>query len=629
MFFSVGYTGRSIIYTGGDIRLREESFYIKGMTCVSCESVVKDSLSSVIGVHSVRVDYLSSKATIIYDEAIVDHPKMDYCLKAQGYTLKKKRSRVKDSLLFIGIFSFVFFLSFIFKMFNTSSIVTSFPIAHSGMSYGMIFLIGVLTSLHCIAMCGGINLSQTINPDLIQAPRTSQENSGYGYKLIPAFLYNFGRVVSYTLIGVLIGSLGSVFTVSESFRDFILLVAGLFMFIMGMNMLGLFPFFRYFVPRFSATKGEVSGKKALTKSPLMVGILNGFMPCGPLQAMQLYALSTGSPIMGGISMFLFCIGTVPLMFLLGATGSILSNIKGRSFSKKIIQTGAILVASMGVMMVFNSMNLSDIFYNNRHRMDFFRPHIENGIQIVRTDLLSNRYPRIVVVKDIPVRWEINADSKNINGCNYRFSITEYKIDHMLVPGENIIDFLPTNIGQFSISCWMSMIHGMVYVIESEEYFDIEEREKYHEPAGVLIYLDQVKVANLVAQTLYPSRECEIFQEVRIVLDEDGFEPAIIVVQKDVPLRLSIDIVYNDPGNLRIICSGLKTIFETQFGNNILEIHPTIDFDFSTSDHIFYGFVKVVDDLENIDIEAIKDDVFEHETMIYPEDDFETIKKEVQ
>jgi len=60
------------------------------------------------------------------------------------------------------------------------------------------------------------------------------------------------------------------------------------------------------------------------KGPFTVGLLNGLMPCGPLQAMQIYALSTGNPLKGALSMLLFSLGTVPLMFGLGALGSLLS-----------------------------------------------------------------------------------------------------------------------------------------------------------------------------------------------------------------------------------------------------------------------------------------------------------------
>lgn len=67
------------------------------------------------------------------------------------------------------------------------------------------------------------------------------------------------------------------------------------MFLMALSMLGVIPL----------RKVKISKGKLKTKSPFLIGLLNGLMPCGPLQTMQVYALSTGSPIKGTISMFLF------------------------------------------------------------------------------------------------------------------------------------------------------------------------------------------------------------------------------------------------------------------------------------------------------------------------------------
>jgi len=81
-------------------------------------------------------------------------------------------------------------------------------------------------------------------------------------------------------------------------------------------MLNIFPVLRKITPRMPKIFGrKISNAK--NKGPLLVGLLNGFMPCGPLQAMQLYALGTGSFIAGATSMFMFSLGTVPLMFGLG------------------------------------------------------------------------------------------------------------------------------------------------------------------------------------------------------------------------------------------------------------------------------------------------------------------------
>ena len=641
--------------------MRQETFFIGSMTCINCQYLIQETLVELSGVDSAKVDYLSGKAEVSFDETKIELSQIYTQIQDLGYSIIKKKSKSKSFFQFLGILLIIFLLSFVFKLFSTSQLATSFPIAQTGMSYGMVFIIGLLTSLHCIAMCGGINLSQTINVQMTQTLYS---------KLVPSFFYNTGRVISYTLIGALIGSLGSVLTVTDSFKNYILLFAGFFMLIMGINMLGMFPIFRYLTLRLpkqianhksQIANGELqvtspplppplrklhgggisSPKKS--RSPFIVGILNGFMPCGPLQAMQLYALSTGSAIMGAISMLLFCLGTVPLMFILGAMGSILSSVKGKSYSKKIMNAGAILVAAMGVVMILNGFSFSG--FHKKDGASSFNPVIVDGYQIVETTLYHNRYPNITVVKDVPVRWLYYAPEGSINGCNYRFSIREFDINHTFIEGVNIIKFLPTNTGRFTMSCWMSMIHGSINVIELGA--DPFQSDLHPQPAGVRIFLDQVGVAVVTtlaspeassdtteSRTEFSTTESRTefsttvrgqnIQEVNINLNDDGFEPSIVVVLRNIPLRLILNIESFDPGNFRFIVPAFKTIFETSMGENIIELLPEKDFDFSTGDHIFYGYIKVVDDLEDIDIESIKDDVFEHETMIYPEEEFGVI-----
>jgi hypothetical protein len=133
------------------------------------------------------------------------------------------------------------------------------------------------------------------------------------------------------------------------------LVAGVFMVIMGINMLGIFPWLRRLNPRMPKfIAARIGMEKARSNSPLIVGLLNGLMPCGPLQAMQIYALSTGNPFAGALSMFLFSLGTVPLMFGLGALSSVL----GRRFTQKVMTVGAVLVVVLGLSMFSQGWTLS-------------------------------------------------------------------------------------------------------------------------------------------------------------------------------------------------------------------------------------------------------------------------------
>jgi sulfite exporter TauE/SafE len=333
------------------------------------------------------------------------------------------------------------------------------------MGYGMLFVIGLLTSVHCVAMCGGINLSQCI-------PRPGVQGESQTAALRPSLLYNLGRVVSYTVVGGIVGALGSVLTLTGSFRGAIQLIAGVFMVIMGINMLGVFPWLRKLTPRMPRVFArKIDAEKGRSKSPLIVGLLNGLMPCGPLQAMQIYALSTGSPLTGALSMLLFSLGTVPLMFGRGAISSVL----GKKFTSKVVMVGASLVIILGLSMFSQGWSLSGL------SLDFTSGAavageragaanaadvvIADGYQIVNSTLRPGRYPEITVQAGTPVKWTIDAPKGSINGCNNRMFIREYGVEHQFATGENVIEFTPAKTGKFAYSCWMGMIRGSITVTE--------------------------------------------------------------------------------------------------------------------------------------------------------------------
>jgi sulfite exporter TauE/SafE/plastocyanin domain-containing protein len=483
-------------------------------------------------------------------------------------------------------------------------------------------------------MCGGINLSQCIAPAVPAGVPAAAGGGGGGAEkrlkvLVPSVLYNAGRVVSYTGTGILVGALGSVITVSGRFRGLVQLAAGIFMVIMGINMLGFFPGLRRFIPglpKFFTKK--IDRQKAGSRSPLFIGLLNGLMPCGPLQAMQLYALSTGSPLAGGISMFLFSMGTVPLMFGLGALSSLLST-RGPALTRRMTRAGAVLITVMGMTMLSYGFSLSGFNFDFAGRatginplasrtggtVGAFMPVIEKGVQLVNSTLSGGRYPAITVQQGLPVRWIIDAPAGSINGCNNRMIIREYGIEHRFRPGENVIEFTPSKTGKFTYSCWMGMIRSSITVVA--EGGGIAEAEPEPDigpsPAGVEIPTEHIGLAEI---------QEEGYQTVKIALRDDGIEPAVVVMQSALP---AVWIIHNDsldPGNRRLIFPAYYIQLEMKQGDNAIQLLPMGDFDFSTADNVFYGYVKVVDDLNDLDLEAIRAEVSGHETLIYPDAYFE-------
>jgi sulfite exporter TauE/SafE len=304
------------------------------------------------------------------------------------------------------------------------------------MSLGALFVLGLLTSVHCAAMCGGINLSQTVG------------RSG----IAPSLLYNLGRVVSYTLIGAVVGAIGAAVSFTPITQGVLKLAAGVLMLLMGVNMLCILPF-KISLPSLNL--------KSRSTAPLIVGLLNGLMPCGPLQSMQIYALSTGNALSGALAMLVFSAGTVPLMFGIGAIG----NIFKRSMSRAMT-VGAVLVCVMGLSMLTQGVTLSNIGGSVSVKPSAAsEPRASDGVQIVESTLPVRGYPNISVSKGIPAEWTISVPDGRLNGCNYAMYIPEYGVEWQFDYGDNLIEFTPLNAGKFTYYCWMGMQRGTITVTD--------------------------------------------------------------------------------------------------------------------------------------------------------------------
>ncbi len=604
--------------------IMEKELKIGGMTCVSCENRIERKLNQTEGIKTAIVSYSSGTAQISYDSEIITINNIIQLIEQLNYEVIEDTNPPKDTANHInkilGSAVIILALYTIMRRFGLFNLFNFFPQAEEGMDYGMLFIIGLLTSVHCVAMCGGITLSQCI-PQAVK--RKGEE--GKIASLRPSFLYNLGRVISYTLIGGIVGALGSVISFSGSFKGIVQLLAGVFMVIMGVNMLNIFPWLRKLNPRMPQIFARKINKEKNSNSPLYVGLLNGLMPCGPLQAMQLYALSTGDPFQGALSMLLFSLGTVPLMFGLGVLSSILS----QKFTKKVMSAGAVLIVVLGISMFNNGLSLSGfaIAASPFGTSDSSTvAQIQEGVQIVNTTLNSGRYEPITVQAGIPVKWTIIAENGSINGCNNRIFIPEYGIEKKFEIGENVIEFTPEKAGTYRYSCWMGMIRSTITVLDEGETAPPSEAEVQEddtgsyggsadganqpgdtnpigEPAGYKIPVDNVIVAEIENNK----------QTVEISLIESGFSPALIIMESAVETEWIIQADSLNEGNKTLLFPLYESIINLKEGENRLYILPFLDFDFSTIDYNYFGYVKVVDDINEIDIEAIKEEVSNYKT----------------
>ena len=591
--------------------VKEVILKIEGMVCVNCENLIEDILLDNNGVNKVEVSYTKGLAKINYNENKTSINDLIRVISENGYKViyfsnevnedlsnKNKKSKKRDIdcankdedntfLIIIIILGVILLL----KKFGVSNIFSVFPTPNENTSYSMLFIIGLFTSLHCVSMCGGINLSQCINyNDTIDKGTLST--------IKPAFLYNLGRVISYTIFGAIVGGIGSIISFTGWMQSLIQLIASIFMIIMGLNMLNIFPWLRKLNPRMP----KIFAKKFKSKnnnSPFFIGLLNGFMPCGPLQAMQIYAISTGSVTKGAISMFLFSLGTVPLMFGLGTLSSYMS----KKFSNKIMKFGAILVIVLGFSMFNNALALSGINFSQGSENDSgVRAEIQDNIQVVTTKLKGGTYEPIIVEVGKPVKWNIQVSNGSLNGCNNKIIIREYEIEKSLEMGDNIIEFTPTEAGTYTYSCWMGMLRSKIYVVNPGQEPEISENlqngldtlNKIN--SNYKISTDEVAVAKVSGNE----------QVVNINIENGRFTPAVIIIQEGLETKWSIN--NTDNKSISLAFPIYNQVVDMNKGDNEIYLIPSEDFTFAEENYNYFGYVKVVKDIDNINLDGIKEEV---------------------
>ena len=480
------------------MKILRKTLHIGGMSCVNCEHRIRYVLKTAPGIQDATVSYNTGLAHVTYDTDTISLKQIREIIEKNGYTILPETGTsdydMKKNFVSLAV---ILFLYALLQHFGILNLLAPGQLADTKMGYGMLFVIGLITSVHCIAMCGGINLSQCI-----PQPSNASDVSGSSRALdifLPALLYNTGRVISYTAIGFLLGLVGMLLGagtqtgISYFLQGSLKMIAGIFMVIMGINMLGIFPWLRPLtlrIPRFLSTK--VLKKRAPSRQPLFVGLLNGLMPCGPLQSMQIVALACQNPFSGALSMFLFSLGTVPLMLWLGSLVSVL----GKRFAKKMTTVGAILVVVLGLAMFSQGTALAGISEGPENSQNTANPQNTgtsedqgtstdttdssnaadktpqdenaNNIQVIYSTLQRGRYPDIKVQTGVPIKWIINAPKGSLNGCNYRMLLRSFGIEHTLSEGENVIEFTPSKSGTFQYTCWMGMIRGNITVTDTLE-----------------------------------------------------------------------------------------------------------------------------------------------------------------
>jgi sulfite exporter TauE/SafE/copper chaperone CopZ len=467
----------------------ELTYHVGGMHCASCEVLIEKKLLKEPNIKAVDastnhdqvlIEYAGEKPTIkrlnslfasddytFSDEPIKKEKTKLLTFDNQNQLLINKK-KLKNLFVVSGV-SILFIIGFTLLHKSGFSALIS---VNTKSALPMFILFGLLAGFSsCAALVGGIILSMS-----------KQWLENYGdddstiKKLQPHILFNVGRIISYGVLGAILGSIGSLFQISTTFTSLLVIGISIIMLFLALQMLGVKYFRKFqlamprFITRYIADESNFKGRYM----PMLMGAATFFLPCGFTITAQGLALASGSALQGGLIMFFFALGTLPALLAIGLSS--ITFTKKPHVANRFLKIAGVIVLFFVVFNVNAQLNvlglksLDDISFESSKTAiasEDGLPEIVNGKQILKMDALSFAYEpsRLKVRAGIPVRWEIT--DKGTSGCTNAVmskGLFEGQID--LTPGKvSTKEFTPEKAGRYKFSCWMGMISGVIDVVD--------------------------------------------------------------------------------------------------------------------------------------------------------------------
>lgn len=328
--------------------MKNITLHVSGTHCASCKILIEDILNEQNGIENTRVNL--KEETVSFDTGLDNsNAELAEMLTAQvkhnGYALSVEKnihpafSTSQDGnntiwqALPIGLV-----LLALFFMLQKSGILnlgiggTTTPATS--------LLIGLIASVSsCLAIVGGLvlSLSAKISQDKVSDRKTF-------------ILFHAGRLVSFALLGGVLGALGQAIGINFTFTAILGIVASVIMLMLGLNLVGVFKKNKIALPSGIFNFFRKIEHKTLT--PLIIGFATFFLPCGFTQSMQVSALSSGSFMSGLLIMFAFALGTLPMLALLSFGSASLAHGK---YASIFFKSSGVVVVGLGLFALLSGL----------------------------------------------------------------------------------------------------------------------------------------------------------------------------------------------------------------------------------------------------------------------------------
>src|SRR3989339_911113 len=326
---------------------KKYKFHVHGMHCNSCVLLTESEINDLENVTHAKSSLKNNSIEIegSFGDKTVEEiaNELTLILKPHGYTLSlEKETKDKKWSDFKIAIPIAFLFLAVFIILQKIGIVNLVNV--SKVSYGTSFVIGIIASLStCMAVVGGLVLSM------------SATFAKEGDKIKPQLMFHGGRLASFFVLGGVIGTIGSAFTLNISMTFTLSFLVGIIMLILGINLLDIFHWAKktqLSMPKFISKRAHGVSKFNHTLTPILVGVATFFLPCGFTQSMQVYTLSTGSFMNGGLTMLAFALRTLPVLALVSFSSF---SIQNSSKSGIFFKSAGLVVIMFALFNIINSL----------------------------------------------------------------------------------------------------------------------------------------------------------------------------------------------------------------------------------------------------------------------------------
>ncbi len=441
---------------------------VEGMTCRTCERRIERHVARIPSVEGVTASATHARVEVT-STGPLPAAALAEAIEAAGYRVGRTPWLARDARTWLaaaGGLALVAAMAVVAELSGLTALASGAGnIGEGGLVVaGLLGLAGGVST--CMALTGGLVLALSA---AFAASRPATAGTSVALRLRPTVVFLGGRIVGFAVLGAVLGAVGSALVLPSIVVAALMIVVAVVMTILGVRLTGLSPRIAAWSPTLPAGLGRRLGldegdvTRYSDPRAAVLGAATFFLPCGFTQAVQVYALSTGSPLFAGAIMAVFALGTAPGLLALGGLPALLP----AHVRPAVLRLVGVVVIGFAVVNATAGLRLvgvAPVLAAGDASGSAPVVEIKDGVQVLRTFQLANGYLPVdtAIYAGMPTRWIV--ESLDQNSCAVFLQVPSLGLAVTLHEGENTIDLPALEPGRVAYSCSMGMYGGQLTVV---------------------------------------------------------------------------------------------------------------------------------------------------------------------